>query len=134
MAEQSVENYGRYKNTLVCYLIDPDTYDLTNDDFIEASEDKYYYGPDLHADHTDVVYALSSMASYAKPLYKLDRPIVEIEFYDKFLSQANNPTGITIDDIYDSSFNSNLINKVYNNSEFQKFMKDKLTKDINSAL
>ena len=135
MAEQSVENYGRYKNTLVCFKIDPADYDVTEDEFVDAAESKHdYCGEGLHYDHTDVVYALSSMASYAKPLYKLNRPIVEIEFYDKFLSQPNNPTGLTIDDIYDSNFDSTLINKIYKNPDFQKFMKDKLNKDINNAL
>ena len=135
MAEQSVENYGRYKNTLVCYKIDPDSYDMTVDEFIDASESKHdYCGEGLHHEYTDVVYALSSIAANEKPLYELDGPIVEIEFYDKFLSQPNNPTGLTIDDIYDSNFDSSIINKIYNEPEFQKFMKDKLSKDINNAL
>jgi hypothetical protein len=134
MGEQSVENFGRYKNTLVCYKINPDDYDLDSTDFIDAAEDKYYYGPDLHADHRYVVYALSAMASDEKPLYKLDMPIVEIEFYDEFLGQKINNTGITFDDIYDSNYSSTLISKVYNNPAFQKFMKDKLTKTITNAL
>ena len=133
MAQESVENYGKYKNTLVCYKIDPDEYDLTADDFIDAAEDKYYYGPDLHGEHRYVVYALSAMASDEKPLYKLNRPIVEIEFYDAFLGQ-NNKLGITIDDIYNSGFDEELIKQVYNNADFQKFMKNKLASDINKAL
>jgi hypothetical protein len=99
-----------------------------------AAEDKYYYGPDLHSDHRYVVYALSAMASDEKPLYKLDKPIVEIEFYEEFLTQKNNTTGITIDDIYDSNYDSDLIDRIYNEPAFQKFMKDKLTKTITNAL
>ena len=134
MAEQSVENFGRYKNTLVCFKIDPDEYDLTADDFIEASESKHdYCGEGLHYEYTDVVYALSHLAANETPLYKLDMPIVEIEFYDAFLRQ-NNKLGITIDDIYDANYNANIISRVYNDKDFQKFMKNKLAADISKAL
>lgn len=135
MAEQSVENYGRYKNTLVCYKIDPDEFDMTDDDFIEAAESKHdYCGEGLHYEYTDVVYTLSHLAANEKPLYELDRPLVEIEYYDEFLSKNSHLVGFTMNDIYDSNFDSTLINKVFKDPAFQKFMKDKLTKTITNAL
>ena len=134
MAEQSVENFGKYRNTLVCYKINPNDYDLDANDFIDAAEDKYYYGPDLHADHRYVVYALSAMASDEKPLYALDKPIVEIEFYEEFLNKNSRLVGFTIDDIIDSNYDSDLISQVYNDASFQKFMKDKLKRTITNAL
>ena len=135
MAEQSVENYGRYKNTLVCFKIDPADYDMSADEFIEASESKHdYCGEGLHHEFTDVVYTLSHLAANEKPLYELDRHIVEIEFYDEFLSKNSQLVGFTINDIYDSNFDSNLISQVYNDAAFQKFMKDKLIKTITNAL
>jgi hypothetical protein len=135
MAEQSVENFGRYKNTLVCHKIDPDDYGMTEAEFNDAAESKHdYCGEGLHHEFTDVVYVLSHLAANKKPLYTIDRNIVEIEFYDEFLGQKINNTGITFDDIYDSNYSSNLIDKVYNDPAFQKFMKDKLTKTITNAL
>lgn len=135
MAEQSVENFGKYKNTLVCYKIDPEDYGLPETEFKYAAESKHNYcGEGLHHEFPDVVYILNYLAAHRKPLYTIDRNIVEIEFYEEFLSQKINNTGITFDDIYDSNYDSNLINKVYNDPDFQKFMKDKLTKTITNAL
>jgi hypothetical protein len=136
LAEQSVENFGKYKNTLVCYKIDPEEYGLNSADFFDAAEDKYNCGTSLRVYHRDVVYVLSDLVADTnkKPLYTIDRNIVEIEFYEEFLTQKINNTGITFDDIYDSNYSPTLISEVYNNPDFQKFMKDKLTKTITNAL
>ena len=133
-AKFRIEGFGSLHNKVVCYLIDPTDYDLSINEFIDAADDKYNSGQDLHYEHTDVVYAISSMAEHETPIYELTMGDIQTEFYDDFLSHNSQSVGITFDDIYDSNFDRKLISQVYNNAAFQKFMLNKLSTDINKAL
>jgi hypothetical protein len=133
-AKFRIQGFGGLHNKMVCYLIDPADYDLSINEFIDAANDKYNSGQDLHYEHTDVVYAISSMAEHETPIYELTMGDIQTEFYDDFLSHNSQSVGITFDDLYDSNFDRALINQVYNNAAFQKFMLNKLNTDINKAL
>lgn len=133
-AKFRIEGFGSLHNEVVCYLVDPADYDLAKNEFIDAANDKYNSGPDLHYEHTDVVYAISSMAEHETPIYELTMGDVQTEFYDDFLSRNSQSIGITFNDLYDSNFDRKLISQVFNNAAFQKFMLNKLNNDINNAL
>lgn len=133
-AKFRIEGLGSLHNQVVCYLVDPTDYDLSINEFIDAADDKYNSGQDLHYEHTDVVYALSSMAEHETPLYELTMGDIQIEFYDDFLNHNSQTVGITFDDLYDSNFDRKLVSQIFNNVAFQKFMLNKLDIDINKAL
>ncbi len=133
-AKFRIKGFGSLHNKVVCYLIDPTDYGLSINEFIDAADDKYNSGQDLHYEHTDVVYAISSMTEHETPIYELTMGDIQTEFYDDFLSHNSQSIGITFDDLYDSNFDRELISQVYNNAAFQKFMLNKLDTDINKAL
>lgn len=133
IAQYRVQEFGNVKNTLVCYLINPADYYCTIDEFIQAST-KYSDGQDLHWFHTDVVYALSSMAEHATPVYKLSMTDVEVEFYEDFINK--NSMNIDLyDDQYDYPvLNTEAIDTINNDPAFTKFVDTKLADTINKAL
>lgn len=133
-AKFRIEGFGSLHNKVVCYLVDPADYNLSINEFIDAANDKNNSGPDLHYEHTDVVYAISSMAELETPIYELTMGDIQTEFYDDFLSHNSQSVGITFNDLYDSNFDRKLVSQVYNNAAFQKFMLNKLDTDINKAL
>lgn len=114
-----VTNCQGLENTLVCYLIDPEDYDLTASDFIKAAEDPYSSGQDLHYDHTDVVYALSSMVrdSSEVPLYKLKVSDIETDFYEAYFGT-----------FYDNNFDEYI-----KDSGFKTFVTNKIKTDVSKS-
>lgn len=122
-AKWRVLNHEGLSNVLVCYLIDPSNYDLTVDDFIDAAEDKYSSGQDLHWDHQEVVYALSNITSdkTLQPIYSLDIPSIEADFYASFMESKG--LYVDEDDFYD----------LLDDAEFNNFVDDKVTTDVVKA-
>ena len=122
---------GNLDNTLVCYSINPEKYNCTMDDFYEAEG---IGGHDLHWNFRDVVYALTSLADYETPIYKLDMSDIA-SFYEDFIDKYGSSLGLSIDDLYKyGNYNLDTIAEIRRTADFKKFIEGALTSAINAAI
>ena len=123
-AEYRVEQYDALDNTLYCYYVNPADYDITIKALMNAGAAKYSGGVDLHYEHKDVVYALSSIAEHETPVHELSMDDIWDDYYLAYLESTGYDTD-TID-VTDTYALEDLLSDTSYDDNFKKFVSSKL--------
>lgn len=131
-AEYRIQNYGELDNSLYCYVVNPADYDIALSDLKQAAAAKRSGGVDLHWEYTDVVYALSSIAEHETPIYELSMADIWADYYTAYLAS----TGYDIDSIDETDIYAiqDLLSELADDEDFKKFIRNKLTTEVNKAI
>ena len=126
-----IQDYNNYSNTIYCYYVNLDDYDVTLEELIEASE--HDGGVDLHFRSPDVVYALAAMRDNEKPLYEF-WPKSSEDYYSDFLELQ----GYDVEDIldkedtedYDGETFADLVGKLRTDKDFEDWVSGMIESEI----